>query len=106
MNQEFAADISAVSSEYSPVYSAGDLIGYNPLGLNIQKYICKHCSAVYHSKTTLIRHCRRKHGLTGGYQCSVCNEVFGVKRDMERHQEVHKSDKFPDHDSHLSSGFF
>ena len=58
----------------------------------IKNYPCPYeCLRAYKSKSSLNNHIRNKHSnvISGEYQCSYCQEVFGNERGLKSHQSRH-----------------
>jgi len=49
-------------------------------------YECNLCIYTSRYKYNMRLHLERKHGLTPGYKCSVCNRIVKTKQDLSQHQ--------------------
>ena len=51
-----------------------------------RRYECNLCTFMSRDKYNMRLHLERKHGLSPGYKCSVCNKNLKTKQDLSQHQ--------------------
>ena len=51
-----------------------------------RRYECNLCTFTSRDKYNIGLHLERKHGLSPGYKCSVCNKNLKTKQDLSQHQ--------------------
>lgn len=63
------------------------------LAIHQKKFRCSDCGVKFTRRYGLVQHQRRQHGMSGGFPCPHCSQVFGQASHLRDHIDVHRSDQ-------------